>query len=253
VIGRRQTSLTIRLGVRGAIAKNGHAIVTCVTEWSRARDVRRPAGDEVQLWRIPLDGYSPACLALLRGDLDDDERARTDAFAFPRLSDRFVVAHAGLRAILGRALGVAAKDVRFCVGPHGKPALATGRAVGFSLSHSGDLAVIALAGGGAVGVDVEKDRPDVSHEPIARRFLSPAEADGLLAVSPAERKAVFFRGWTRREAVVKMLGLGLAEPLDAFDAARVTLVDFEPRPGYFGALAVDSTVPPAITRWEWVP
>jgi len=207
----------------------------------------------VQLWRIPLDGYSPACLAVLRGYLDDDERTRMDALAFPLLRDRFVVAHGAQRTILGRALGTAPGDIRFSFGPNGKPALATGGPLGFSLSHSDDLAVVAVTSGCAVGVDVERERPDVSHESIGRQFFSQAEADALVALPPEERQAAFFRGWTRKEALVKMLGLGLADPVDTFDAARFTMTDLDLGAGYVGAVVVEGAPPLEITRWEWVP
>jgi 4'-phosphopantetheinyl transferase len=207
----------------------------------------------VQLWRIPLDGYSSACLATLRGYLDDDERTRADGFAFPLLRDRFVVAHGSLRTILGRALGTAPGDVRFSFGPNGKPALADDSRAGFSLSHSDGLAVVAVTSGCAVGVDVEREQPDVSHEPIARQFFSQAEADALGALPPAERQAAFFRGWTRKEALVTLLGLGLAEPVDTFDAGRFTMTDLDLGAGYVGAVVVESPPPLEITRREWVP
>lgn len=221
--------------------------------YTRALECYGDRVTRVQLWRIPLDGHSPARLAVLRGYLDDDERTRADGFAFPLLRDRFVVAHGALRTILGRALGAAPGDVRFSFGPNGKPALADDSPVRFSLSHSDDLAVVAITSDCAVGVDVEKERPDVSHEPIARQFFSQAEADALGALPPAERQKAFFRGWTRKEALVKLLGLGLSDPVDTFDAARFTMADLDLEAGYVGAVVVESPPPVEITPREWVP
>jgi 4'-phosphopantetheinyl transferase len=208
----------------------------------------------VQVWRIALDDFTRPRLATLRGTLDDDEIARMEKLAFPLLRDRFVVAHAALRSILGQALDTAPKDVGFSFGPYGKPAFAAPEStIAFNLSHSAALAVVALTDGRAVGVDVEKVRPDVAHEDIARRFLSPAEADTLLALPPEQRTLAFFRAWTRREALVKMLGLGLSDQLDAIDAGRFTTADLDVGAGYVGALAVDSLSPLEIVHRDWVP
>jgi 4'-phosphopantetheinyl transferase len=209
---------------------------------------------EIRVWRVRLDDFTPSRLATLRDSLDDEEIARMEMLAFPRLRDRFVVAHAALRAILGQALGTAARDVRFSFGPHGKPALATAESrIGFNLSHSDGLAVVALTDGHAVGVDVEKVRPHVHHEDIARRFLPPAETATLLALPPEQRNAAFFRAWTRTEALVKMLGLGLSDQLDAIDAGRFTTADLEVGEDYVAALAVDSPSPIEIVHRDWMP
>ena len=81
------------------------------------------------------------------------------------------------------------------IAPGGKPYIPGGPE--FSLSHSGTLAVIALADV-PVGADAEKDRP--VGEAVRLRALTGAErADS--------RDFLFF--WTRKEAALKCLGTGV--------------------------------------------
>lgn len=89
------------------------------------------------------------------------------------------------------------------IAPGGKPYIPGGPE--FSLSHSGTLAVIALADV-PVGADAEKDRP--VGEAVRLRALTGAErADS--------RDFLFF--WTRKEAALKCLGTGVDRALDSLD------------------------------------
>ena len=123
---------------------------------------------------------------------------------------------AAVRAELLRLLGVTELDVD----ERGRPWL---EGVSFSVSHSGSLGLIAIAEGDRrIGVDVEQVRHDTDVRALAARFFHPEEAEAI-----GDRRDAFFRCWTRKEAVVKALGLGLAHPLGSF------VVDFDadgPRP-----------------------
>jgi 4'-phosphopantetheinyl transferase len=222
----------------------------------------RPIADaDVHVWVIALDGPA-ARPALLLTVLGADERERAGRFVFPRDRDRFVVAHAALRAILGEYLGVPPSAIRLETTARGKPLLAPphdGTGLRFNLSHSAALALCAVTRGRGVGVDVEAVRPDFAGEDIARRFFSPAEVAALAAVAPGERALAFFRCWTRKEAYIKARGEGLALSLASFDvtlgpdeppallatrddpaeASRWALVELGLPPGYVGALAVE--------------
>jgi 4'-phosphopantetheinyl transferase len=195
------------------------------------------------------------CLAWL----SPEETARADRFRFPRHRRAFVLGRAALRALVASYLGMDAADVNFIYGPQGKPALENSNACSlrFNASNSGNLAAYAFTGGCDIGVDVEQHRALADFENIARRFFSPEETDELMALADGEKTAAFFRCWTRKEAYIKALGGGLSIPLDSFrvtlrpgDAARLvssaggadgargwTMHEFDPGPGYAGAIA----------------
>lgn len=173
----------------------------------------------VTLWRLPLE-RPPAELERLAGLLSAEERRRAERLRPPGAWRRFVAAHGALREILAAALGVEPAALGFAVGPWGKPELAAPFATAdlhFNLSHSGELALLAIATGRPVGVDLERLRPVPRAAELAERYFAAAERADLAEVlgSPAGPTA-FFNCWTRKEAFVKAQGQGLAWPLDSF-------------------------------------
>jgi len=109
-------------------------------------------------------------------------------------------------------LGCPPAAVRLAYGRNGKPMLAGGRGhLEFNLAHCGGDAVIALTECAAIGVDIELLRPVPDVESLARLVFSEVERRELeLAPDPV---SAFLNGWTRKEAYVKALGLGLTAPL----------------------------------------
>ena len=107
--------------------------------------------------------------------------------------------HRALRAILETVTGA---PVEFAVAEKGKPYLPGAPEVRFNLAHSHGLALIAVALGVDVGVDIERLRPLPEYAVIAERFFPPSERKVL-----DERD--FFRRWTRIEAQLKARGIGL--------------------------------------------
>jgi 4'-phosphopantetheinyl transferase len=189
----------------------------------------------VELWQIPLD-LDEAALAVLARDLSTEERTRAGRLALPQVRTRFVAARAGLRRLLARHVGGAPAALDLRVGERGKPFLPGGPS--FNLSHSGDLAVCAVAGMREVGVDVEELRLVPEAFAIAERHLG-AEVCRELGEAGAERDRTFLRHWTRREAFLKALGIGLAdEPSPAMDPQRWEVHELIPGASYVGALVV---------------
>ena len=104
----------------------------------------------------------------------------------------------------------------------------------FNLSHSAHHGLLAVhAGGLPLGVDLEVARPFERAARIAARHFNAAEAAAVAAAPEGlEREAVFFRTWTRKEAYLKLTGLGLPGGLACVEtgteaAARALLVPAE--------------------------
>jgi 4'-phosphopantetheinyl transferase len=226
-----------------------------------------PGAPDVHLWTVRLEA-SEANFARALACLSPEEIARAERFRFDRHRRTFVLGRAALRALLASHLGIAAGEVRFVYGPHGKPALAEASCpVRFNTSNSGDLAAFAFVSGCEIGVDLERHRALQDIERIAERFFSAEETAELLELSGAERTTAFFDCWTRKEAYIKAVGGGLSVPLDSFhvtlrpgvparllslagsvDAARGwTLQAFTPSPGYAGAIAYPDQPRPVLT------
>jgi 4'-phosphopantetheinyl transferase len=163
--------------------------------------------------------------------LSPDEAARA---ARHRDGAAWTVARGTLRALLGERLGVAPERVALAEGPHGKPEV-LGARLRFNLSHTAELAVIALADGFEVGVDVERL---ARSSRAVERTLTAGERAALEGV--ADRHAALLRVWCRKEALAKALGGGLGwEPLrfDSTAPGDYALADLAVERGHVGALA----------------
>jgi 4'-phosphopantetheinyl transferase len=178
-----------------------------------------PAPLGLRLWWLRLDEL-PDAAAL--ATLSADEIARGARFAFEGLRRRHLASHVALRTILAQQTGLPAAALVFGAGPFGKPFLQAPAACVFNMSHSDDVAVIAVAPGAAagteIGVDVEVLRPMRDAIALAERNFTAAEQRELLATPPEWRDLAFMRGWTRKEACLKAIGSGLSIPPDAVEA-----------------------------------
>lgn len=173
-----------------------------------------PRTDEIFAWVWDLELPLPADA---RDCLDADERQRAQRFVFDRDRQRYIAAHWGLRRILSGCTGVHPADIVFGIGSHGKPFLAENAGdedIRFSLSHSANLAFLAVTCGREIGADIEQVRP--IHEGIAERFFAPEEVASLTSLPHAKQTAGFYRIWSCKEAILKATGLGLSMPLDSF-------------------------------------
>jgi 4'-phosphopantetheinyl transferase len=242
-----------------------------INGWPAPRDYAL-SRNEVHVWRVPLD-WSPARLRKFRAVLSADEQEKADRFHFALDRMRHLVGRGVLRTILARCTKVSAERLCFEYSPSGKPHLANGSKdapLQFNVSHSGELILIALTIGRAVGVDVERLRTDIEAERIAASFFSPHERLALRSVPAHLRVDAFFDCWTRKEAYIKAAGHGLSLPLDQFDvsfapgqepallatrpdadeARRWSIQAVNVGPDYRGAVAVEGAGW-QLKTWDW--
>jgi 4'-phosphopantetheinyl transferase len=194
---------------------------------------------DVEIWQAALDEQEPDVIAFLQTLLSPDETERAGQFFFERERRRFIVGRGVLRMILGRYVGRAPEELAFVYGLNGKPAL-DGSSVRFNVAHSEGVALYAFTRAGDVGIDVEHIRPMPDWETVAELSFAPPELNRLRAVPEAERPLEFFRAWTRQEAVLKALGVGLSGAARQLAATRegFNVYPLEPAPGFVGALAI---------------
>lgn len=241
--------------------------------WRVAPAPVKVADEHVHVWRIGLI-QPDAIFEALEDLLAEDEKARAHRFHFVRDRRRFTVARAALRQILAGCLGVDPHSVEFSTGSYGKPHLVEEN-LRFNLSHSGGLALVAVARDRELGVDIEELRHMDDAEALANRFFSTQESRKLLmAADSASLMRGFFECWSRKEAFIKALGEGLSHPLDSFevtffpdanvdlrlgsgDPGKWTLCNIDPGPGYCGAIVFErnpyGSDGPDIRLWEWQP
>ena len=198
-----------------------------ISKWSSPPKSLSLQSGEVHVWRIELE-QPDEFLEKFRATLDPDELERAGRFHFEIHRRRFIAGRGFLRDVLSRYLETKPAALKFSYGAYGKPALAGEHeqsSVRFNISHSQNVALLAITEAKQLGVDVERIRADFATEDIARRFFSRVEVDCFNALPGEEQAAAFFRCWTRKEAFIKATGKGLSQSLDSFD---VTLAPATP-------------------------
>ena len=236
--------------------------------WHSGVDVPPISVNEVQAWIVDLDADGDQETTEPGRELQIlsvDEQARAARFIRTRERRRFVRCRAALRQILGRLLDEPAGSLRFRTAAVGKPELDRASneylpELRFNVSHSAELGLIAVCRGREVGVDLERIRPISEAGRIVASFFSESELAEFNAILEADRALAFHRGWTRKEAVLKGFGMGLAglaarhetgfgtsgltshftpaTPSSRID--RWILWEAAPRPGFVAALVVDT-------------
>ena len=145
--------------------------------------------------------------------LDDEERARWRRFRYPRPRREFALCRAALRSILCSRLDCENERLALGVSDHGKPfGLVGGMAapVSFNVSHSGKHGLIALSPQGRLGVDVEERAARIDLDLMIETVFSPGEQAGFASVREPEKRRLFFKLWTLKEALIKALGTGFS-------------------------------------------
>jgi 4'-phosphopantetheinyl transferase len=192
-------------------------------------DTAAPPVLSATLWTLAPPPGAPPDPASLRPFISANEWARVSTFRDPHHAWSSAASRALLRAMLSRHHGADPMDWHFETEPGGRPHVDMARAPHpltaetrprFSLSHTRGLAACMVSlgpwpAGAELGVDVEwMGRATLPAARLARRFFHPDEAAALESVprGPA-RHRLFLTLWTRKEAVLKALGLGIANHL----------------------------------------
>jgi 4'-phosphopantetheinyl transferase len=236
--------------------------------------MNQPAARETHVWSSVLS--APASVhAYCESLLSAGEAARAARFHFDEDRRRFVLARGLLRLLVGTCLGADARSLEFSYSETGKPDLRqprTSSPLRFNVAHSGGRALYALARGSAVGIDIEQVRDGVDWDGIAHRFFAPGEREVLARLPARARRRAFFETWTRKEAMLKATGAGIAGGLDGLVLARRpgkrvfidrcdlpgivpfgwSLFDLPVARGFVAALAVESPAARVVQRtWRW--
>jgi len=220
--------------------------------WRQRQEAPALGAGDLHLWRISTGAPGENGDEALAADLellDQGQRLRVRRLTRQAIRGRYVRAQAGLRRILGLYLDAPCpSSLVFRYGPAGKPALENAPAgFEFNLTTAGDLALLGISLGDAVGVDCERVRPRNGVVAIARRMFEPAQADSIAALADEAALVTFYRCWTALEADAKSDGRGLFRPRPP-DASPPEVRHCVPAPGYVAAVA-RTRVPP-LGAWQ---
>jgi len=195
--------------------------------WCPPPDTSQIGSSDVHIWAWDLRPDS-AVVRQLHEVLSPDEVKRSNQYRYPLHSRRFVVRRAMTRLILSRYRVGHPDNMVFAYGPRGKPRLA-GRqiqsTITFSITHVDDSALLAIARGRSLGIDMENITRQIETDTIALRYFSTKEATYINSSRESDRNKAFFSCWTFKEAFVKALGCGLSFPLHGVETPLTELED----------------------------
>ncbi len=227
------------------------------TDWQDSNAPTDIPTDEIHLWWTNFN-VSEEDLDILRGYLTASERDRWMNFRFSLKRNQYEISRAVLRCVLSRYLDQDPASIQISTTHQGKPYLVKDTGLYFNLAHAADHAVIAVGHVKKLGVDLEEVNQDRNVENLARRVFSQLELEEYLSLPVEKRTAGFFNGWTRKEAYLKAMGVGIGASLREFAVSLApekppkliwvkgqpvepqcwSIQHLERHPGMIGALAV---------------
>jgi 4'-phosphopantetheinyl transferase len=204
------------------------------------------------------------------GILTVDEEARARRLVAPPVKRGFIAGRWLLRSALAALTGAEPQSLELRAAAHGKLFLTGHERSGpcFNLTHSGDLAAVALVRDRRVGIDIEAARALTDRALLARRILGARERTWFETLPESAREAALLAAWTRKEAVLKAMGTGISDGLRSVemppdDSEQAVVHEAEPSvawsvsqlpvpPGYYGTIALEREAR-RLTIWQAQP
>jgi 4'-phosphopantetheinyl transferase len=181
-------------------------------------------GNETNLIKDPAEVYFSLTDELagsyrdLEKCLGKEEQARAARFLHETDRATYTSCHAMLRLILGRRLEKDPRQISFLTGAYNKPRLECDP-VYFNITHTGKAFAIVVSESCETGIDMESVSRTMNFNGIIKNFFSVTESEFILK-DPAESSSMFFMLWTRKEALLKALGTGIADNLPGVEVSR---------------------------------
>lgn len=200
----------------------------------------------LHIFIIPLS-TPKADLKQLLSELSEEEQNIAMRFKFEKHRRRYIVSHAAMRHILAAQLKTPEHDLKIEINENKKPYIQN-NPLYFNLSHSKEMALLALSYQGIVGIDVEFMNPVIDMMGIAERYFHPVEYDQLKRMPEENRDQYFYHCWTGKEAFLKAKGVGIANYLKMFaldiqDLKKLKIISTNKELEEFGKWSVHSFQP----------
>lgn len=138
--------------------------------------------------------------------LADSEKERADQLKIKKVFEQFVLTRGRLRRNVAQQLSCTPQELIIDVAEKGKPYLKNFN-YQFNVSHTQGSAIIALSPTIQLGIDMENINREVDIFGVAKQLFTKQEQDFIF--NESDQKQAFFYVWTRKEALVKALGLGI--------------------------------------------
>lgn len=165
----------------------------------------------VDLWLFHLNIAQPQ-IKQFYPLLSQEEKQRSERLVNFIHRKRMIASQGFLRSVLASYLKQPAETLKFRRAERGKPSLdsvSTYPDLQFNLSHSHNLAILAVARQQELGIDIEYMQKKHNWKKIVHRFFTESEQQAINRLPEEHQKQAFYQVWTRKEAHMKVTGLGL--------------------------------------------
>lgn len=150
--------------------------------------------------------------------ISTERRIKIERFKFNHLKTISLFAELLTRFQISKELNIPYQDIKFKYNRYGKPLLDSKFNYWFSISHSNDYVVV-VNDNSPIGIDIEQVKQESLK--LATRFFTPIECEYIF--NSDNPKVKFFEIWTKKEAYIKMLGLGFNKPISSFNVLDLSL------------------------------
>jgi len=168
--------------------------------------------NEIHIWLNYLNVHE-ARIKHLYPLLSFEEKERSERFKFYKHRKAFIASHGFMHNVLANYIDTPANEINFSQSEFGKPFIKEKQNsdnIQFNLSHSHNMAILAVCKNNSVGIDIEYAIRETDWLSISQRFFTPNEQQQFFKLNDALQKDAFFKIWTRKEAHMKVTGLGLS-------------------------------------------
>ena len=229
---------------------------------------RRQSDDEVTIWWSNLS-ETQANFGLQANLLSDEDLLRAGRMSNSNVRDRWITGRATLRSILSVYLGIPERAISIAYEALGKPQVKNRGTFRFNLSHSADLAALAVTWKKRVGIDILRIRDNININDLAPWTFAENDLNAWRRLPEDEQRLSFLRSWVRKEAYLKGQGFGLThsmrdlQVIESSTGCCMQIVNTRsgapdrrwrihdltsPEPGFVAAVAVDGKVSSLISR-----
>jgi 4'-phosphopantetheinyl transferase len=172
-----------------------------------------------QIWAFDLDKIHLA-VNLFYSFLSDDEIIRANKFRNQIDKNRFICAKGILRYLIYIQTKINPSSIKFSYGKYKKPALEEGQnqnLLKFNISHCKGVFCIGMVNDLDIGIDIELIRPIPDFLGLVKKYFSETEFRQIEKLSGESSLEAFYKLWTSKEAIMKLVGKGLSLPLSNFE------------------------------------
>lgn len=167
-------------------------------------------------WNIDTSKTSSEEIYFFHSRLSTLHKVRAAQFQKEKDRSLFIVAHYALDTLLTNVFHI---QPQISIDLHQKPFIAN-HPIHFNLSHTEKRILIGFSHA-PIGVDVEKVIPLPDLDILVRNTMHPDEMRTFNSGDPALKLSLFYNLWTKKEAVVKALGVGLGKEFNTFSLETI--------------------------------